>query len=522
MSSSSRESPDKSDFIIVGGGINGLTAASYLAKAGLSTIVVERQKEIGGGAITRELTLPGFQHDALATSINSWRASPVEEELDLRKYGYVDVSPDPVASTPFKDGRAVSIYRDPKATLKSICQFSEKDARKFQEVFNSYLESKEILHSTRSSQPMSLSDMMATLEGSDEGLDFLQYSYMCARDWLEENFESEEMKAFLALWACNHSPLSPEDAGSAIIILGFIGLLQDVGVGVPLGGMRTLSSAFRRFLEAHGGVIFTGDEVKNIIVEHGEARGIICSSGKVLRARRGIMADVEPKSLFLNLVPESAVDSSFRKKVSRFRFSKVTEVMIHAALDDAIGYKVEDVRRAGMVQIGDSLDQISRAFNDCLIGEMPKEPFMTIDNTTWYDSSRVPKGKHILWNFVRAPAFVHGRPWTEEQKEEFADRSIERLAEYAPNADKIILKKVVLSPQDIQVINSNLVNGDPGGGKPTMDQNMALRPFPGWSSYRTPVKGLYMCSPSTHPGGGVSGLPGRNAALIALEDLSNK
>ena len=522
MSAANRESLDTFDFIIVGGGINGLTAASYLAKGGLSTIVVERQIEVGGGATTRELTLPGFQHDVLATSINTWRASPVEEELDLRKYGYVDVSPDPVAATPFKDGRSLCICRDLKATLKSISQFSNNDARKFEEVFNSYLESKEILHSTRSAQPISLSDMMAALEESDEGLDFLQFTYMSARDWLEENFESEEMKAFLALWGCNHSPLSPEDAGSAIIIFGFIGLLQDAGVGVPLGGMRTLSNSFRRFLEAHGGVILTGDEVKNIIVENGDARGIVSSSGKILRARKGIMADVEPKSLFLKLVPEAAIDSSFRKKVSRFRFSKVTEVMIHAALDDAIGYKAEDARRAGMVQIGDTIDQISRAFNDCVIGEMPKEPFMTIDNTTWYDSSRVPEGKHIMWNFVRAPAFVHGRPWTGEQKEEFADRSIERLTEYAPNAHKIILKRVVLSPQDIQAINSNLVNGDPGAGKPTIDQNMALRPFPKWSSYRTPVKGLYMCSPSTHPGGGVSGLPGRNAALVALEDLSKK
>lgn len=509
------------DFIIVGGGTNGLTAASYLAKDGLKTVVVERMHEVGGGAITRELTLPGFHHDVIATSINTWRASPVQDELELDKYGYADMDPDPVASTPFKNGKSVTIYKDLQATLKSIRQFSRKDAERYEEFFNFYMESKEVLHASRSSPPLSLSDLMATLEESDQGLDFLQMTYLSARDWLEENFESEEMKAFLALWGSNHSPLSPEDSGSAIVILGFIGLLQDRGVGVPIGGMKTLSTAFRRFLETHGGVVLVDEEVREILVENGKAQGILTSHGRKLRARKGVIADVEPKSLFLKLVPESQLDSAFRNKVVRFRFSKVSQVMIHAALNDSIYYKAQDASRSGMVQIGDSLNQISRAFNDCIIGEMPKEPFMTIDNTTSFDRSRAPNGKHIMWNFVRAPAFVKGHPWTEEEKSEFADCAIERLSEYAPNAKTIVLKRVVLSPQDIQNINSNMVNGDPSEGRSTIDQSMALRPFPRWSQYRTPIVGLYMCSPSTHPGGGVSGLSGRNAALVALNDLAN-
>ncbi|MDG6907494.1 MAG: NAD(P)/FAD-dependent oxidoreductase [Nitrososphaerota archaeon] len=510
------------DFIIIGGGTNGLTAASYLAKEGLKTVVVERQYEVGGGAITRELTLPGFHHDVIATSINTWRASPVQDELELAKYGYADVDPDPVASTPFKNGRSVTIYKDLRATLKSISQFSKKDAEKFEEFFNFYMESKEVLHASRSSPPLLLSDLMTTLEQSDQGLDFLQFTYLSARDWLEENFESEEMKAFLALWGSNHSPLSPEDSGSAIVILGFIGLLQDKGVGVPIGGMKTLALAFRRFLETHGGVIATGEEVREIIVENGKAQGILTSKGRKIRARKGVIADVEPRSLFLKLVPQTQLDSSFRSKAERFRFSKVSQVMIHAALDDSISYKAEEARRSGMVQIGDSLNQISRAFNDCIIGEMPKEPFMTVDNTTSHDNSRAPSGKHIMWNFVRAPAFVRGHQWTEEEKSEFADRAIERLSEYAPNAKNIVLKRVVLSPQDIQSINSNMVNGDPSEGRTTIDQSMALRPFPRWSQYKTPIAGLYMCRPATHPVGGVSGLCGRNAALVALNDLTNR
>ncbi|MHB1907991.1 MAG: phytoene desaturase family protein [Nitrososphaerales archaeon] len=508
------------DFIVVGGGTNGLSAAAYLAKEGYSTLVLERSDNLGGGALTQDnFTLQGFKHDIFATSINIWRASSIEEDLDLRRFGYSDVNPDPVASTPFRNKKAISIYRDLNQTLKSFSQFSEKDASKFKEVYQFYLDSKDIILGSLASSPVPFSSMMSALEGSDTGLDFLQFSYMSSRDWLEENFESEEAKAFLALWGSNHVPLSPEDAGSAILILVFIGLLQEKGAGVPIGGMVTLVGALKKCVEFNGGKILTGENVSEILVNKGgSVEGVRTSSGKQFEARKGVVASVEPKSLFLNLVRESALEEKFRSKVKNFRYSKVTQVMVHAAMSDWLDYDPSEVRMAGLVQIGDSLNQISRAFNDCVVGRMPDEPFMTIDNTTCYDTSRAPKGKHIMWNFVRAPVFLNGKPWSEEDKEKFAIRCIDRLADYAPNTNKIIMKKVILSPQDIEKINPNIVYGDPGGGKSTLDQSLGLRPFPYWSEYRTPVKGLYMCSPSNHPGGGISGLSGHNAALAAIED----
>jgi phytoene dehydrogenase-like protein len=507
------------DFVIVGGGINGLSAAAYLGKEGYSTLVLEQSSEIGGGAITREITLPGFKHDVFATSINIWRASSIQQDLELEKYGYRDVDPDPVASTPFKRNKAISLYKDLNHTLKSISKFSEKDARKFREVYDFYLESKDILLGSLSSAPIPFSSMMSTLESSDSGLDFLQFSYMSARDWLEENFESEEMKAFLALWGSNHVPLSPEDSGSAILVLVFIGLLQEKGAGVPIGGMATLAKSLRAYVEFHGGNVLTSSEVDQILVSDGRACGVRTTQGAKIEARKGVIASVEPKRLFLKLVPYSELDQSFAKKVKSFRFSRVTQMMIHAALDEWLDYNPEEIQMSGLVQIGESLNEISRAYNDCVNGIPPDKPFMTIDNTTCYDETRTPRGKHIMWNFVRAPVFVNGKAWTHDQKERFADRCIDRLSEYAPNAKKIILKRIVLSPQDIEAINPNLVYGDPGGGKSTNDQALALRPFPNWSEYLTPIKGLYMCSPASHPGGGVSGLPGHNAAMMAVHDL---
>jgi phytoene dehydrogenase-like protein len=507
------------DFIIVGGGINGLSAAAYLGKEGYSTLVLEQSSEIGGGAITREITLPGFKHDVFATSINIWRASSIQQDLELEKYGYRDVDPDPVASTPFKGNKAISLYKDLSHTLKSISKFSEKDARNFREVYDFYLESKDILLGSLSSAPIPFSSMMSALESSDSGLDFLQFSYMSARDWLEENFESEEMKAFLALWGSNHVPLSPEDSGSAILVLVFIGLLQEKGAGVPIGGMATLAKSLRAYVEFHGGKVLTSSEVDQILVSDGRACGVRTTRGAKIEAKKGVIASVEPKRLFLKLVPDSELDQSFAKKVKSFRFSRVTQTMIHAALDEWLDYNPEEIQMSGLVQIGESLNEISRAYNDCVNGIPPDKPFMTIDNTTCYDETRTPRGKHIMWNFVRAPVFVNGKAWTHDQKERFADRCIDRLSEYAPNAKKIILKRIVLSPQDIEAINPNLVYGDPGGGKSTNDQTLALRPFPNWSEYLTPIKGLYMCSPASHPGGGISGLPGHNAAMMALHDL---
>ena len=512
-------SSTKPDFIVIGGGTNGLSAAAHLGKEGYSTLVLESQKYIGGGAVTQELTLPGFKHDIFATSINIWRADSIQQDLELEKYGYKDVNPDPVASTPFRNGKgAIWIYRELELTLKSISCFSRKDAEKFRTIYDFYLESRDILLGSLASTPVSFSTMMSALEGSDTGLDFLQFSYMSARDWLEENFESEEMRAFLSLWGSNHVPLSPEDSGSALLVLVFAGLLQDRGAGVPVGGMATVASALGNCVHAHGGTIVTGEEADQILVRDGRAEGVHTKSGRSFVAKLGVIASVEPQALFLRLVPESVLEKSFLKRVRNFRFSKVTQVMIHAALDSWLDYEPSEVRRSGLVQIGDTLDEISSAYNDCVTGRPPSEPFMTIDNTTSYDSTRAPAGKHVLWNFVRAPVFVHGKPWTEDDKEKFADVCMNRLSAYAPNANKIVLKRVVLSPQDIQSLNQNMVWGDPNGGKGTSDQALALRPFPNWSEYRTPVSGLYMCSPATHPGGGVSGLCGHNAAMIAIED----
>lgn len=190
---------------------------------------------------------------------------------------------------------------------------------------------------------------MTTLDDSDVGLDFLQFSYMSARDWLEQNFESEEMKAFLALWTNNHSPISPEEPRGALVALGFVGSLQDAGVGIPVGGVQTLVNAFRVYIESHGGELHTSSEVVQIILnEKGEACAAKTKDGSVFHARRGAIANVEAKSLFSKLVSENALDSDFHRKVRSFRFSTVSEVMIHAALDEWLNYMPEELKKSGI------------------------------------------------------------------------------------------------------------------------------------------------------------------------------
>lgn len=510
------------DFIVIGGGTNGLSAASYLAKEGYSTLVVEKEEQLGGCAITSDITLPGFHHDVLASSINIWKLGPVEEELGLKDYGYRYIDPEVVASTPFKNGKAITIHRNLDSTVKTIEQFSKRDAEEYRKLHEYYRNVEEMMEASFSSPPSDYSNTMSLLEENEEGREFMRLSFMSVRDWLEETFESDEMKAFYSIWTTNHAPLSPESAGGALLAITFVGLLQEKGSSVPLGGMKTLVDSFGKYITSHSGSFIIGDEVSEIITSGGRATGVKTKSGKQINARRGIISNVEPKALFLKLVPGSSLPDGFLSKVERFKFSDVTQVMIHAALDRRPQYTVADTTNAGLVQVGESIDEISRAFNDSTTGRIPDKPFMTINNSTIFDDSRAPAGKHILWNFVRAPVKVSGNTWTEDDKQEIYEISMDRLEEYAPGIRKSVLKESIMSPQDVETRNSNAINGDPVFGQPTVHQMMALRPFPGYSKYRTPLKGLYMCSASTHPGGGVSGLSGRNAALEAIDDASKK
>ncbi len=506
------------DFIIVGGGVNGLTAASYLAKRGLSVILLERGWELGGCAITRELTLPGFKHDVMATSLNIFKAGPVKEDLELERFGFREALPDPVTAHPLPDGKALYIYRNLEKTLRSVEVFSRKDAKRLGEILEMFRESSEVLLGGMLEPPAPLSLMASMLEGTEEGMEFLRLTFLSARDFLDENFESEEVKAWLSVWVSNHVPFPPEESGTTLFLIVFLGLLQYRGCGVPIGGMGSLVQSLARCLQSHGGAVRTNSTVSKILVRDGRAVGVMLETGEQIEARKGVLASIEPKSLFLKLVGEEHLENSFIAKVKKFKFSTVSQVMIHAALDDWLHYKQEDVRRAGIVQIGESIESVSKAYNQCVNGQLPDTPFMTIDNTTLYDSTRAPPGKHTLWDFVRTPARLKDGGW-DDVKESFADKCIEALEEYAPGARALILKKVVLSPADLEAINPNIVNADPGVGKASLDQSLSLRPFPGYSSYRTPIKGLYMCGAYTHPGGGVSGIPGRNAALAAIADL---
>jgi len=506
------------DFIVVGGGINGLTAACYLAKAGFKTILLEKKSVVGGGAITEEITLPGFKHDVLATSIHIFKAGPIQQDLELEKYGYRELNPEPVAGTPFKGNSAIIIYKDPEKTFKTVERFSKKDAKALENLYRFYLNNKERLLGGLYGPPVPLGTLITYLEESEEGREFIRLMFMSAKDFLDENFESDVVKAFLTLLVCNQVPYGPEDSGSVPLMLTLYGLLQEKGCGIPVGGIKTLADALALCFQAHGGIIAKNAEVTQIMVQDGAARGVRLSSGREIEAKRGIVSNVEPKTLFFNLVGKDHLDPAFVKKVERFRYARVTEVMVHAALDAWLDFKPTDLQRAGIVQIGPSLRYISEAYNQCVNGIPPKRPFISINNTSIYDPSRAPEGKHTLWALARAPAKLSKGDWS-DVKEKFADRVIEVISAYAPNIDKIILKRVVYSPEDIQSIAPNIILGDPCIGSATLDQSMALRPFPGWSTYRTPIKGLYMCSASTHPAGGVSGAPGYNAAKVILEDI---
>lgn len=507
------------DYIVIGSGINGLVAACYLLLSGGKVIIFEKLDHLGGAAYSEEITLPGFMHDVMATSINSSRISIILEELKLANYGYRAVRPNIIASTPFKNGNAVTMHMNVKKTIKSIEKFSKTDAKKYKDCIRFYRSYSEVVSFASLAAPPPYSEMTSLLEESEKGLDFLKFTFTSARDWLEETFESEEVKGFFALWGSNHAPLSPEEPGSAMTSLSFVGSLQNKGLEIPIGGIKRLIDALINFVKSHGGEIVIHEAVKKIKIKNGVAVGVTTKANRTVFAKKGVFADIEPKSLFLRMIDLGLISERLINNVKHFRFSKVSQVILHAALKDKILFSNEDVSNSALIQIGGSLNDISKAYNECLIGSIPRSPFMTLSNSSLYDPTRAPSPHQIMWNFIRSPTFINGKRWRDNDKESLINKALSSLEEYSPNIKTKIMKMIALSPTDIEIINNNMVNGDPIVGSVALDQSLYFRPFVGASQYTCEIKSLYLCGASMHPGGGISGISGRNAALSSLSTI---
>jgi phytoene dehydrogenase-like protein len=520
------------DAVLIGAGHNGLVAAAYLARAGMSVLVLERSERLGGAVASGEVTRPGFVHDLFATNQNLFLGSPAFAELgeDLARHGLRFATTARPYSNVFPDGRSLRVYQDADRTRTLLERHNAADAAGWDRLLELYKRFAPLLfelYGTRIPSREALRQLAGAHRslGAD-GLDELgRLVASSTRALGDDFFATPEAKALVASWGM-HLDFGPDVAMGALF--PFLELFTDMrnGMSVVEGGASRLPDALAALVREAGGELRASAPVQRVSVDGGRATGVELESGERVEARRAVVANLTPGVLFAGMVPPEALPDDFRRRVARYVYGPGT-MMIHAALSGPLTWAAdEDLHEFGYVHVGPYVDDMARTYAEALAGLLPSSPTLVVGQTTAIDPSRAPAGRHVLWIQVRmvppriegdAAGSIEARGW-EDAKQPLAERVLDKLERYAPGARDRMLDWTVLGPDDLERHNPNLVGGDSVGGSHHLSQNLLFRPVPGWSSYRTPVDRLYMVGAGTWPGAGVNAISGRLVAkMIAGE-----
>ncbi|MEP7124849.1 MAG: NAD(P)/FAD-dependent oxidoreductase [Byssovorax sp.] len=497
------------DAIVVGSGPNGLAAAAYLARAGLSVMVLEAQGSPGGAVRTREVTLPGFHHDLGAAFFPFGQISPALIPLNLGGAGLTWKHLPIDSAHPAGDGTCASISRDLET---SIASFGE-DGPAWRKIA--------LWH--RRTRDRMLEALLSTLPAIGPMLRFgplnllrlARVALSSGRGYASSQFRTEAARRVIPGLAL-HTDVGPDDPMGAVVGFVLAVLASSGGFGVPEGGASAITKALIRRVEERGGQLRCGVRVRKILVRGGRAVAVLTTAGEEIEARHAIIADVAAPTLYRSLLEEAVVPPRVLAAMKTFRQGFGTFKM-DWALDGPVPWTHEDCSRASVVHAGDSLDDLGRFTVEVRDGKLPSHPYMVIGQQSLADPTRAPKGQHTLWAYTRVPSKAPDG-WA-HQREGFADRLESRIEELAPGFKKRILARAIFSPEDLEAMNENLIGGDLGGGSAAIRHQLFFRPVFPWFRYRTPVKRLYLGSSYTHPGAGVHGACGRNAAQMVLRDV---
>jgi phytoene dehydrogenase-like protein len=515
------------DIVIAGGGINGLACGTVLARAGLSVCVLERAPWVGGGAVTREVTLPGFKHDLYGSSHVWIHCNPDFAEIkeELRQYGLEYIwSEDRITGHPDSGGGpGIVIYRSIDKTVASIARYSERDAQAYRRIHDDFYLIREGFLKAFFSPPAPPSVTAQAMERSREGLRRLREFSLSARAWVEQHFSHDFVRAVMLNWALAPQIL-PEQEGAGQSFYIMIPAVHVYGQSIPRGGSQQLPLAMARYIEAHGGAVFTDCPVRSLMIESGEARGAVLADGRRIHARRAVISALEPRQTFRKLISEEHLAADFLELVDAYSFGRISICRAHLALTEPPRFtNGAEMSACPFHRIVDSVPQLIRQYAEIAQGIPPSDPFLWSACWTLLDDSRAPPGRHTLIVDTFVPNWLaDGRSWEQIKESYTQEVLLPKLRQYAPNmGGENILGCHVDARESLEAANPSFVDGTTNGGERVQSQLGYFRPFPGYAHYRSPIRNLYMTGPHCHPGAGISAA-GTIAAKVILEDLSGK
>ena len=520
------------DAIVIGAGHNGLVTACYLGRAGLRVLVLERRHIVGGACVTEE-TFPGFKVST-ASYVNSLFHTEIVRDLKLTSYGYEVLPRNPSSFTPFLDGRSLTMGPDAEQTRSEIAKFSKRDADRYPQ-YEAMLERvAAVVEPTLTMAPpdlrrpglgdlrklLSLGQSFRQLgDATGEAVEILTGA---ARPILDRWFESEELKGTLATDAIIGAMASPSVPGTAYVlfhhVMGEAGGTRGVWAYMR-GGMGGITQALAAAARDLGADIRCEAEVAGILVQDGRATGVTLASGDEFHAPI-VASNADANVTFLHLLDRSQLPEPFVADVERISYESAS-LKINVALDELPNFSAvpgtePGPQHRGTIHLVPDQDYIERAFDDAKYGRPSADPVIECQLPSVVDPTVAPEGKHLMSMFVQyAPYELRDDSWDDGRRDAFADRCFEIVNDYAPNFTSAVIDRQVLAPPDLERV-FNLTGGNIFQGAMTPGQLFAFRPVPGYARYRTPIRGLYLCGSAAHPGGGVMGTPGLNAAREIL------
>ena len=520
---------------IIGGGHNALVAAFYLAKGGFKPVVFERNEVVGGGTVTEEFH-PGFHCSTLAHTLGPLRAD-VARDMQIEKHNCEILSPDPRVFAPTPNGDALVFYNDHTRTAADIARLSAKDAAKYRR-FADTLEQiagvfTQICSITPpaidSPSPEDLWNLFKTGRsirslGKTRIFDLLRWGPMAAADFVAEFFETELIRAVVAARGIFGTALGPWSAGSAaVLLLRAAADAHPAGpAAFPRGGLGSFSRALGESAKSAGVEIRTNVRVQHIRVKEGAVSGIILADGEEISIE-AVVSGVDPKRTFFNLLDPAQLDPTFALRIRNIR-SAGTVAKVNLALGALPAFTALETTEnslkvlSGRIHIGPEIDYLERAFDHSKYGEFSTSPYLDVTIPTLLDPSLAPEGKHVLSAYVQFAPFKLKKGNWDTRRKELGNAVVKTLAAYAPNLPGLVEHMQVITPQDLETIYG-FTGGHIFHGELALDQLFTMRPVLDWARYQTPIRGLFLCGSGTHPGNGLTGASGANAAREIIHAL---